>query len=662
MGVLASERDDLQQVATLASMPRLAKRSATDALQRRLEESVTDPAFAAAVGRAIVDPADARRRLERLTPLRVPGGQFFALDTLVWSSAIVAYPTNNRLARGRFYPAGVEPGSSEAARYRPLRPPRDVASADSALALEAQDQGHLLWSLERSAQFLADNNDLSDSIASQGVMVPVTIAVTVATFVDGGESLVLLTTPDGSSRVSGAQTVLGLTPHDVIVRLQQDDRAYRQLLSQTLTALDRPASDVSEDDVRRLRALQIPARILLRYEPDPTAPVTFAKAVDHYVHLVHVEPPTAWDEAGSLDAKADSVIAQLESHGVVTPAKRAYLEGMLTPKEARAKRFPTEADERALEMVALLSSEKTKVKRAVRAGMLELSPDGRGVKKEDRAQIAVELALRPVRALSTPAAMKGARAALQSSYLNNELWGKDLGYDGLTIDDRRDAALKELDAGRPGPHCYRLGAQGAYWLAVQRILREARFFASEPVRDSRQPQRLVDELVSTPWGIHTLYQAVVDGRDGQPIARVERDGRRAKAVTGGVLALSPEALRTDVAPPAGPALPKPARGKAAPALPTRLLLSRRDDFRKALEQLENSHDALRRVSDTDGRPLVEVEGLPSDICSDLRNRLDELRTALALYARTWEERNSDKSGAGDADDDAALPPEPDQST
>jgi hypothetical protein len=651
MASVVPEQAELQQVSTLASMPRLAKRAATEALERRLDDLVGDPAVAAASARAIVDPADARRRLERLTPLRVPGGQFFALDTLVWSSAIVAYPTNNRLARGRFYPAGVEPGSSEAARYRPLRPPRDFDGEGAALVLHAQDQAHLFWSLERSAQFLADNNDLSESIGSKGVMVPVSVAVTVVTFAKDTDPLVLLTTPDGSSRVTGAQTVLGLTPNDVVVRLQQDERAHRQVVSQVQAALDRPAGEVSELDVRRLRALQVPARLLLRYEPDPTAPVTFAKAVEHYVHLVHVEPPTAWDEAGSLDAKADSVVAQLEAHRTVTPARREYLEGMLTPKEARTKKFAVEADERALEIVALLSSEKSKVKRAVRAGILELSPSSSNVRKEHRAQIAVELALRPVRALATPAAMKGARAALQSAYINAELWGRDLGHDGCTIEERRDAALKELEGGHPGAHCYRLGAQGAFWMAVQRILREARFFASETVRDSRQPQRVVDELVRTEWGVHTLYQAVVDGRDGQPIARVEKDGRRAKAVTGGVLTLSHEGLRTDVAPPAGPADTRTPSSNAVPALPTRMLLARRDEFRKALDRLEDAHAQLRDVSDTDGGPLVEVEGLPPDISTDMRNRLDDIRTSLALYAKVWEQRNGDDSNDEDAEVD-----------
>ena len=81
----------------------------------------------------------------------------------------------------------------------------------------------------------------------------------------------------------------------------------------------------------------------------------------------------------------------------MTPARREYLEGMLTAKEARGRKLPFEADERALEIIALLSSEKSKVRRAVRAGLLELSPSSNSVRKEQRAQIAVELALRPAR-------------------------------------------------------------------------------------------------------------------------------------------------------------------------------------------------------------------------------------------------------------------------
>jgi hypothetical protein len=638
-----SEQHEYEELASLGSMPRLARRPATESFVRRLREVLGDSAAAAAIGRAVVEPAEARKRLDRLTPARVPGGTFFVLDTLVWSTAVAAYPTNNRLARARVYPAGVSPGTSEAARYRPLRPPREAAGTTATLHLVAQEPGHLIWSLERSTQFLVDNNDLSESIAAQGVMVPVTAAVTEVDFADNEPSVDLLTTPDGSSRVTGAHTVLGVTPTDVVLKFPRDDEAHRRFIEQIQAALDRPANDVSEDDVKRLHALQMPARLLLRYEPDASSSVSFPKAVEHYVHLVHVEPPTAWDEAGALDAKADSVVAQLEAHKQITPARREYLDGMLTAKEARSKGYPGEPDERALEIVALLSSDKAAVRKAVRAGLLELSPRRSSVRREERARIAVELALRPVRGLETPSSMRGARAALQNAYLNPEIWGKDLKSDGMSIEERRDAALKEVESGGPGPQCYRLAVQGAYWLAVQRVLREARFFASEAVRDSRQPQRVLDDLVQTTRGIHTLYQAVVDGRDSQPLAQVDTEGRRIKAITGGVLTMSHESLRGEVAPPATGTPPDTAATPDVPALPTRLLLTRRDEFRRALERLEDAYQQLISVQESGGRPLVEIEGIPPELADDMRARLDDLRTALALYANTWRNRNAGAS-------------------
>ena len=46
--------------------------------------------MATAVARAVVDPTDARRRLDRLTQIRVPGGIIHALETTVWATAVVA--------------------------------------------------------------------------------------------------------------------------------------------------------------------------------------------------------------------------------------------------------------------------------------------------------------------------------------------------------------------------------------------------------------------------------------------------------------------------------------------------------------------------------------------------------------------------------------------
>src|SRR5215211_6335285 len=132
--------------ASLAYMPRLAKRQATETLIKRLIDHGMPKADAAMVGRSVVDPADARRRLDRLTPVRVPGGTFRALETLVWAPAVMAYAANNREAVARHYPVGVEPGTAEAARYRPLRPPTDASDGVARLEIEADKLAHLFWS------------------------------------------------------------------------------------------------------------------------------------------------------------------------------------------------------------------------------------------------------------------------------------------------------------------------------------------------------------------------------------------------------------------------------------------------------------------------------------------------------------------------------------
>ncbi len=115
--------EDAMPVTPLASLQRLPKTPAVRSLDTRLSDLGVSAAMATALARAVVDPADARRRLDRLTPIRVPGGIVYALETTVWATAVVPYLVNNREASDRHFPAGVKIGTTEAARYRPLRPP-----------------------------------------------------------------------------------------------------------------------------------------------------------------------------------------------------------------------------------------------------------------------------------------------------------------------------------------------------------------------------------------------------------------------------------------------------------------------------------------------------------------------------------------------------------
>jgi hypothetical protein len=643
--------------ASLASMQRLAKTAAVASLEQRLVGEDMPAPMAETIARAVVDPADARKRLDRLTPIRVPGGIVYALETTVWATTIVPYVVNNREAPDRHFPAGIKLGSTEAARYKPLRPPTNAADGSARLEIAAREKKHLIWSLERSAKFLLDHNNWTESIGAQGVMQHVTLAVVDVLFDNGEPTVTMLGSVDGSSRVNSSHAVLGVTPHDVLYRYAQDERAHRQFISTLLATLEKPATSVPADDVTKLRALEIPARIFVRFEPDPVTPITFSKAVESFVHLVHVETPQAWDPAASLDAKADSVLNELVSEGAITPKRKAYFEGMLTPEEARAAKMPQYLDERALEIIAAISSEKAANYRAVRQGILLLTKGG-VVQRGPKAEIAVELALRGYRSNMTRAEQKGARETLQNVYLHSDIWAKGLRPTGETPEELRDAALAELTAGGPKTACLRLAAQAAYWLAVQRLLREARFFDTDKnLRDPRTPQRVLNDLMRTPRGVHVLYRALVDGRDKVPIVQVDEKGTRVKGVSGKLLEANHAWVRTTAAPPVVPSTSKALADNTngGPSLPDRVLLTRLGNLRQAVDHLEDAHAQLRDVKDASGKVLVDQDGIAADTVDDLLTRLDALRTDLAIYRKTWKEKNAVQPEDEAADDDTGEP-------
>lgn len=644
--------------ASLSSMQRLAKTTAVATFQRKLEAMELPSTMAAKIARAVVDPTEARNRLDRLTKIRVPGGMIHALETTVWATAAVPYVVNNREASERHFPAGVKIGSAEAARYRPLRPPTDPSDGSARLIVRASNHDHLVWSLDRSARFLIENNDLTESVGAQGIMQYVTLAVVRVAWEGTTKGVTMLGSIDGSSRVNSAHAVLGLTPQQVVFDFPRDERLHRQHISALLDNLERPITSVAEEDVRKLRALEIPARILIKFEPDEVAPVTFSKAVESFVHLVHVEPPKPWDAAASLDAKADSVLNELETQGQITPRRKAYYEGMLTPEEAKAIKLAPHLDERALNIVALISSDKNGIYRAVREGVLLLSKRGGQVRQPVKAEIAVELALRGVRSNLKKSDARGARETLQNIYLHSNIWAKNLRPSGKSPEDLRDEALSELKNGGPHTACLQLAAQGAYWLAVQRILREARFFDTDSsARDGRTPQRVLDDLMKTPKGIHSLHRAIVDGRLGVPIVQVDDNGTRVKGVNGKILPADHGWLRGTAAPPqpVSDAGNGDGDGNGTGPLPDRILLTRISEFRRAIDDVEDKHKAIREVMDVAGKRLVDEDGIAVDVTNDLRQRLDDIRDSLLMYGKTWAAKHEDDDSMTvvDEEEDAA---------
>jgi hypothetical protein len=62
-------------------------------------------------------------------------------------------------------------------------------------------------------------------------------------------------------------------------------------------------------------------------------------------------------------------------------------------------------------------------------------------------------------------------------------------------------------------------------------------------RDNRSPGAVLALVMSSEHGIHLLYQAIVDGREGQPPRRVDDQGNRVPDGTGVVPAIANAWLR-----------------------------------------------------------------------------------------------------------------------
>lgn len=640
-----------EQTLPLTVIQPLAKTTAHASLYRRLLEEGLDEAAAEAISRAVVDPADARQRLDKLVPVRVPGGRLFSLDVLVWAAAISNFPVNNREATARSFPASGTDMIGEATRFRPLRPAQDAPDGTARLHQYADSLEHLLWSLDRSVQYLLDHNSWVESIAAQGVMVPVTAVPMTINFGDGSPDITVLATGDGSSRMASVHEILELTPRDVVVDMPSNDRGFRGTIAEILAVLQRPVSEISDEQFCKIRAVQIPARILLRFEPDGAEGIGFAKAVEALVHLLHVEPAKQWDDAASLDAKADSVLASLHESGQITHNKKAYADGMLTPAEARSFNLGGEADERALWLLDMISSEKTSIKRAVRSGVLELTR-GKQVRKEVKAQIAVELGLRAVRVTHQAAYVKSARLALQNALQSNLTWGRDIGVKpNLTPEELRDAALVELEKnGEAGTACARLAIQGGFWLAVHRALREAHFFADREHRDGRSPQKILEALASSPHGIRVLYRAILDGRDQQPPVSVDENGRRRMTVDKKPIPMTSTWIRQEVV----AAGSRPPASKPEDSFPTRQLMNRLRAMRDAVSKLEDEHRQVRNVTDAAGRALVDQEGVNSQMAKGMQDTMSAISRNLTIYENVWQHRNAETTNDDVLDAEAPL--------
>jgi hypothetical protein len=592
--------------------------------------------FASALAHGVVDPAALRTALNNPTRINVAGGVIEVIDVDLYVPGLVPLPTNNRTMDMRVYPAG---GASD--YLAPLTGPRSLSGRSSGLWIEAHSVQHALDEAKRAQDYLLLKNPLKESVAARGIVMPVTVVYFELRHRDGQPSMPLLGTADGSSRVTSANAVLNLIdPRTTHYDFPTNRDTYRRFVD-SISSPD--IASLRTTAARRLRwqrnALITPARIFLRFTPQPEAAYDFARAVAAYVGMLHVDPPRPWTPTGKLEAMAEAVLEVLRSASVLDDTRHDYLAGLLTPEAAGEAGLPTSRDEQAAHVLATLL--QPDLRPLVDRGIMDVTAK-KSVSAGRRTDVVAELALRPTRsaAVTLPVGdpARGRANAMRAAYLRAahlpSYASRQWQVTGRSPDELLDGALVELErpeAEQGNPSAWRnrleLAALAQYHLTAYEVLKR------EPMgdkdKDQRSPQEILALMLQDERGLRLLRQAIVDGRasitprlvdaNGQLIhGRLDDNGDVQLDPDGPPVPLTERWVRYDGFPSGGQAArPVSIRSETPTMKASRL----QQQVFHVIEQLAQSLDELDRVEAPSGGALLEQRGWPA---SDTKNAVETL--------------------------------------
>jgi hypothetical protein len=629
--------------------PSRAKSNARQRLAESLaERHVHDEASAMAIARAVVDPTRTRIALNSPINERVPGGTLHMAHADVWPPAVTPSPINPRAAGDRPFPAGTPADP----RRRRFRRPLVSAGCDAAgapiLTLGVEDQEHLIEALQNSMDVLMSTAEkLIADLPLQGVMRPITVVPLRITHGNGEPDLTVATSPDGSSRTTIAWGRWGLETAAEVYR--SDDRKLGQRIARVEALADKDSSLLTDDERALLRLATMPAEIVVGYTPDPGSTTTFAQAVEAWVAAIHIDPPRPWGTSADLDTKASTILASFAEQAEWAPEYLDYLAGMLTPEEATRCGFRPDADARAVEIIAVLGDDDNM--RILNDGLRRLIGGGRRPRRPERLEPLVELMLRPLRGIATPAEVSVARVIL-ANLRDMAEWNRR-GWRPSTLDlpSLCRAAGQELDdaaagredyeeAGMLGPYVLELAFMAVFWLARHGGLRRQTHRGEG--YDDREPQHLLREMMASPYGLDIFRQAVEDGRAGRAPRAIRQDGSVATNATGTEILVTTEWLKE--------ALPLKRRTDPGPDRPSyrQAVLG----VRNAIHDLTSAVKALTAVQGLGGERLAHTLGIKPSVVEDMRRDLSWVSDEIGFCGRVWQERHSADTEPADIGDEA----------
>jgi hypothetical protein len=627
----------------VSKLPELAPIAARrKAAEKLIDTFSLDPAAAACIANAVVDPAELRRSIETPTELAITGGILLAVRARVWTRRTLPDIRNPRIGNARRHPVAVEPGTDEESRFAPVGDPTSNGVAPH-LELEVESAEHMTWASALAARAVLDANDWRYSIRNQGVLTEVwLVANRYAHTDDGSPDLWAVTTAEGSSRTTAAHDILGDgNSVDVVVKAESDT-FMRGRIKDLNTALEQgPTIKQSE----ALRCETMPALILVGYQPLPGGPDRFSSAVKSLVALRHVDAPKEWGEGPELESLADEALTVMEDRGILTPLRRRWLAGAISRTQAKIAHLPTDPAIRAAEIIALFSSNDQNVRDAIRDAVTRQSTRKR-ITKNFRVKLAVALIVRSVAGEGT--SPDRVRRYMQHGFVSvrdNHFKPTHKDADAVLAD-----ALDEFDsnpAGEPGQARLELAARAAYPLISTLSLWADRGTNNNPnADDRRRPGEVIDTMLSSRLGIHQLHRAIVDHNSGRSALRaVNDDGDirltedRAQDQT-----LNDVYLRS-MFPKAG----SPTRPTSTDT-PDDALRDAAAVLGAAVRGLEAAMAAIRAVKAADGSDHVETVGVDRNHVHEWKSTLDNATSDLEFWGRIWERRNRNNAQAARRED------------
>ncbi|MEU6183820.1 hypothetical protein [Streptomyces coeruleorubidus] len=622
----------------VSKLPELAPIAARRKAAEKLVDTFgLDPAAAACIANAVVDPAELRRSIETPTELAITGGILHAVRARVWTRRTLPDIRNPRIGDARRHPVAVEPGTDEESRFAPVGDPTSNGVTPH-LELEVESVEHMTWASALAARAVLDANDWRYSIRNQGVLTEVWLVANRYVHTDDGSpDLWAVTTAEGSSRTTAAHDILGDgNSVDVVVKAESDT-FMRGRIRDLNTALEQgPTVKHSE----ALRCETMPALILVGYQPLPGGPDRFSSAVKSLVALRHVDAPKEWGEGPELESLADEALTVMEDRGIVTPLRRRWLAGAISRTQAKTAHLPTDPAIRASEIIALFSSDDQSVRDAIRDAVTRQSTRKR-ITKNFRVKLAVALIVRSVAGEGT--SPDRVRRYMQHGFVSvrdNHFKPTHREADAVLAD-----ALGEFDhnpAGQPSQARLELAARAAYPLISTLSLWADRGTNNNPnADDRRRPGEVIDTMLSSRLGIHQLHRAIVDHNSGRSMLRaVNDDGSirltedRAQDQT-----LNDVYLRSTFPKAGSPTRP------TSTDTPDDALRDAAAVLGAAVRGLGEAMAAIRAVKAADGSDHVETVGVDRNHVREWNSTLAIATSDLEFWGRIWERRNRNNAQA-----------------